>query len=252
MTAGYTSASMYKMFKGKDWRNVIVWTAFFVPGVFFSISFVLNLIVWAEGSVRAIPFGSMVVVVLLWFLISIPLVAVGGYSGYKKKAPEPPVATGKTPRPVPPQQVYWSLPVAVLVGGMLPFGAIFVELFFIYSSLWLNQYYYVFGFLLLTWIILIATSAEVAIVFCYFQLCNEDHHWWWRSFFTGGSLGFYVFAYSIYFFFNQMETIFFTTTVLYFSYTAMISGALFLITGTVGYHVCFWFISKIYAYIKVD
>jgi transmembrane 9 superfamily protein 2/4 len=36
-----------------------------------------------------------------------------------------------------------------------------VELFFIYSSLWLNQYYYVFGFLLLTWVILLATSAEV-------------------------------------------------------------------------------------------
>lgn len=194
----------------------------------------------------------MVVVILLWFLVSVPLVCVGGYMGYKKKVPDAPVSIGKTPRPIPPQPFYWSLPVACLVSGILPFSAVFVELFFIYSSIWLGQYYYVFGFLMLTFVILVATCAEVAIVFCYFQLCNEDHHWWWRSFCTGGSLGVYVFFYSIYFFFNQLQTIYITTTVLYFSYTAMISGVLFLITGTVGYHVCFWFNMKIYSSIKVD
>lgn len=252
MSAGYVATSMYKMFRGKDWRNVIIWTSMFVPGIFFSVCFILNLIVWAEGSVRAIPFGSMVAVICLWFLVSVPLVGVGGYMGYRKRPAEFPVAVGKMPRPIPAQPFYWSLPVAVIVGGMLPFGAVFVELFFIYSSLWLGQFYYVFGFLLLTFIILVATCSEVAIVFCYFQLCNEDYHWWWRSFFLGGSLGFYVFLYSIYFFFAQLETIYMTTALLYFSYTGLISFFLFLITGTVGYHSCFWFVTKIYSYIKVD
>jgi hypothetical protein len=32
----------------------------------------------------------------------------------------------------------------------------------------------------------------------------------------------------------------------------MILGALFLITGTTGYHVCFWFITKICACIKIN
>jgi hypothetical protein len=31
--------------------------------------------------------------------------------------------------------------VSVLIGGILPFGAVFVELFFILSSLWLHQVY---------------------------------------------------------------------------------------------------------------
>jgi transmembrane 9 superfamily protein 2/4 len=252
MSAGHVAASMYRMFNGRDWRTVILYTALFVPSVFFGVSFILNLIVWAEGSVRAIPFGSMVVVIMLWFLVSVPLVCVGGYMGYKKKVADFPVAVGKTPRPIPPQPFYWSLPIACLVAGILPFSAVFVELFFIYSSIWLGQYYYVFGFLLLTFVILVATCAEVSIVFCYFQLCNEDHHWWWRSFCTGGSLGIYVFLYSIYFFFNQLHTIYLTTSLLYFSYTGMISGLLFLITGTVGYHVCFWFNMKIYGSIKVD
>ena len=37
----------------------------------------------------------------------------------------------------------------VLMGGILPFGAIFIELFFIMTSVWLQRFYYVFGFLML-------------------------------------------------------------------------------------------------------
>ena len=50
---------------------------------------------------------------------------------------------------------------AVLVGGVLPFGAVFIELFFILSSVWLHQYYYVFGFLLIVFLILLVTCGEV-------------------------------------------------------------------------------------------
>ena len=60
-----------------------------------------------------------------------------------------------------------------LLGGILPFGACFVELFFLMSSIWMDQYYYVFGFLLLVYIILAVTCAEIAIVLNYFQLCSE-------------------------------------------------------------------------------
>jgi Endomembrane protein 70 len=58
-------------------------------------------------------------------------------------------------------------------GGVLPFGACFVELFFIMSSIWMDQYYYVFGFLLLVYVILGVTCAEITIVLNYFQLCSE-------------------------------------------------------------------------------
>ncbi len=61
------------------------------------------------------------------------------------------------------------------VGGLLPFGAVFVELFFILSSLWLDQYYYVFGFLLLVFALLAVTCAEISIVLVYFQLCSENY-----------------------------------------------------------------------------
>ncbi len=35
------------------------------------------------------------------------------------------------------------------------------------------QFYYLFGFLALVFLILIITCAEITIVLCYFQLCSE-------------------------------------------------------------------------------
>ena len=46
------------------------------------------------------------------------------------------------PAEIPPVQWYLSPCITVFVGGVLPFGVIFVELFFILSSLWLDQYVY--------------------------------------------------------------------------------------------------------------
>ena len=60
-----------------------------------------------------------------------------------------------------------------LIGGLLPFGAVFVELFFILTSIWLDQYYYVFSFLLVVVVVLFVTCAEITIVLCYFQLCGR-------------------------------------------------------------------------------
>ena len=57
-----------------------------------------------------------------------------------------------------------------------------------------SQFYYVFGFLLLVFIILIITCAEITVVMCYFQLCAEDYHWWWRAFLTSGSSAGYMSA----------------------------------------------------------
>lgn len=64
------------------------------------------------------------------------------------------------------------------MGGILPYGAVFIEMFFILQSLWMGNYYYVFGFLLLVFIILMVTCADIAMVFCYFQLCAEDYKWY--------------------------------------------------------------------------
>lgn len=49
--------------------------------------------------------------------------------------------------------------------GVLPFGAMFIELFFIFSAIWENQYYYLFGFLFLVFIIIIGKNAKFIATF---------------------------------------------------------------------------------------
>jgi Endomembrane protein 70 len=61
---------------------------------------------------------------------------------YKPWTPHPvqdPVRTNKIPRQVPEQAWYMHPAFSVLIGGILPFGAVFIELFFILTSMWLHQ-----------------------------------------------------------------------------------------------------------------
>lgn len=221
--------------QGEEWKKTTLQTALLFPGVCFGIFFCLNMLVWGQKSTGAVPWTTLFALCFLWFGISVPLVFVGSYFGYKKPVLDDPVRTHKIPRQIPEQawwvdknplllevamkvlqqviglgQMCWAMictveeltlgrfcpiekslmlsihgcvrymhPVfSILIGGILPFGAVFIELFFILTSMWLHQFYYLFGFLFLVFVILVITCAEITIVLCYFQLCSEDYHWW--------------------------------------------------------------------------
>ena len=250
--AGYNTARLYKTFKGKSWQKATTLTSLGFPGVAFFIFFIMNIIALSQGSSDAVPFTTMLVLLILWFGISTPLVFFGAYFGYKQEAIEFPVNTSNIPRQIPDQPWFMGIPFTLLVGGILPFGACFVELYFILSSVWMDQYYYVFGFLLLVFIILVVTCAEITVLFCYFQLCGENYHWWWRSFCTAGSTALYVFFYS-FVYFKQLEASKTAATyVLYFGYMGLSSLALFLMTGYIGVASSLWFNKTIFASIKID
>ena len=250
--AGYCASVLYKSLRGAEWKLLTLMTATFYPGVVFFIYFVLNFFIWSRGSSAAIPFGTFVALLLMWFFISFPLVFVGAFFGFKQPLAEPPVRTNEIPRQIPEQEWYMSSAFTMLIGGILPFGAVFIELFFIMSSVWLQRFYYVFGFLALVLVILIITCAEISIVLAYFQLCNEDYQWWWRSFFNSASAGIYLFAYSIVYFRTQLEIEEFVPTLLYYGYMAMISIIFCLVTGAIGLLSSWLFVWQIYGAVKVD
>jgi len=249
--AGYVTARMYKTFKGKNWQRATFVTAFGFPSVTFGLFFLMNLLALSKESSDAVPFSKMIILLLLWFGIATPLVFFGAYLGFKVDAVEFPVNTSNIPRQIPDQPWFMASVFTALVSGVLPFGACFLELFFIMSSIWMEQYYYVFGFLFLTFLILMVTVAEITVLFNYFQLCGEDYHWWWRSFINGGAASIYVYFYSFQYF-QQLESNSFATYILYFGYMGLICFALFLITGTVGLLTSLVFNKKMFGSIKID
>jgi len=251
IVAGYVTARFYKSFKGKSWQKATTISALGFPGISFVTFFVMNILALTQGSSDAVPFATMVVLLVLWFGISTPLVFFGAYFGYKCEPFDYPVNTSNIPRQIPDQPWFMGIPFTLLIGGILPFGASFVELYFILSSVWMDQYYYVFGFLLLVFLILLITCAEITVLFCYFQLCGENYHWWWRSFCTAGSTALYVFAYS-FVYFKQLEVNNFATYMLYFGYMGLASLALFLMTGSFGVFCSLLFNKTIFSSIKID
>jgi len=250
--AGYISSRIYKTFGGEKWKSNVILTAFFCPGMVFGTFFLLNLVLWAKQSSGAIPFTTLVALLALWFGISVPLTFIGAYFGFRKRPIEHPVRTNQIPRQIPDQSLYTRPLPGIVMGGVLPFGCIFIQLFFILNSIWSHQTYYMFGFLFLVFIILVITCSEATVLLCYFHLCAEDYHWWWRSFLTSGFTAIYFFIYCIHYFFTKLEMEGFTSTFLYFGYTAMIVFVFFLLTGSIGFFACFWFVSKIYSVVKVD
>ncbi|KAH9372181.1 hypothetical protein HPB48_021104 [Haemaphysalis longicornis] len=249
--AGYVSARIYKSFGGEQWKLNVLLTALVCPGAVFVVFFALNLLLWAKESSAAVPFTTLLALLALWFGISLPLTFVGAYLGFKRRALESPVRTNQIPRQIPEQSLYTQLVPAVFMGGILPFGCIFIQLFFILNSIWSSQMYYMFGFLFLVFLILIITCSETTVLLCYFHLCSEDYHWWWRAFLTSGCTAFYFFVYCVHYF-TRLSITGVASTFLYFGYTLIIVFLFFLLTGTVGFFSCFWFVRKIYGVVKVD
>ena len=250
--AGFAAAKTYKNLGGTKWQKTILLTALGFPSLIFSVFFVVNLAVWYEGASSAVPFGSMFALLALWFGISVPLTFLGAFFAFKKEKYEPATAVSPYPRSIPNVPWYLKFYVTIPVAGMLPFGAVFVEIYIIMTSIWMDQFYYVYGFLVMVFAILLITCAEITIVIVYFQLCTEDYRWWWRSFFTAGCVAMYVWVYSLYYFYTQLDMMLFVSGVVYFAYMSIGCLALFMITGLVGWYSTFWFVHFIYGALKVD
>lgn len=250
--AGYVSSRLHKAMNGQDWKKNVFLTATLFPGSLFALFLLFNIFLAFSGSSGAVPFLDVFLVMLLWCGISVPLVFLGSYFGYRSKPIEFPTVTSKTPRPIPVQKLLGKPVIGMTCAGMVPFAAAYVELFFIMTSLWMDQYYYVFGFTLLVYFILLITCAEMAILLCYYQLCAEDYRWWWYSFFVSGSTSIWLFLYSILWFQHLEPSKLIMTYLLYYGYMFFISFGVFLMCGSIGTLTCFWFVRKIFSSIKVD
>ncbi|KAF7510143.1 hypothetical protein GJ744_007042 [Endocarpon pusillum] len=249
---GYVSSRAYKTFGGERWKLNIILTPVLVPVIVFTIFFFLNLWVWGKGSSGAVPLTTMIAIVAIWFIISVPLSAGGSWLAFKQPAFSTPTKVNQIPRQIPPCARSLRLLPSLLMTGVLPFGAIFVELYFIMSSLWTGKIYYMFGFLFICYALMIITTACTTVLLVYFLLCAEDYRWHWRAFLGAGMTGVYVFIMALGFWMMRVSFGGLTGAVLYVGYSALIGFLIFVLTGSIGYLASYAFVQRIYGSIKVD
>ncbi|WPD61780.1 Transmembrane 9 super member 2 [Saccharomyces cerevisiae] len=248
----YTSMGIYKFFNGPYWKANLILTPLLVPGAILLIIIALNFFLMFVHSSGVIPASTLFFMVFLWFLFSIPLSFAGSLIARKRcHWDEHPTKTKQIARQIPFQPWYLKTIPATLIAGIFPFGSIAVELYFIYTSLWFNKIFYMFGFLFFSFLLLTLTSSLVTILITYHSLCLENWKWQWRGFIIGGAgCALYVFIHSI--LFTKFKLGGFTTIVLYVGYSSVISLLCCLVTGSIGFISSMLFVRKIYSSIKVD
>ncbi|XP_026455529.1 transmembrane 9 superfamily member 1-like [Papaver somniferum] len=251
--SGYVSGGLYSRHGGKSWIKSMMLTASLFPFLVFGIGLFLNAIAISYGSLSAIPFGTMVVVFVIWAFISFPLALLGTVVGRNwNGAPNNPCRVKTIPRPIPEKKWYLTPSVVSILGGLLPFGSIFIEMYFVFTSFWNYKVYYVYGFMLLVFLILTIVTVCVTIVGTYFLLSAENYHWQWTSFFSAASTAVYVYLYSIYYYCVKTKMSGFFQTSFYFGYTMMFCLGLGILCGAVGYLGSTLFVRRIYRNIKCD
>jgi len=250
---GYFGGSLYARMGGKIWIKQMILSAFLLPALVCGTAFFINFIAIYYHASRAIPFGTMVAVTCICLFVILPLTLVGTILGRNLAGtPNYPCRINAVPRPIPEKKWFMEPSVIVAMGGILPFGSIFIEMYFIFTSFWAYKIYYVYGFMLLVFVILTVVTVCVTIVCTYFLLNAEDYRWQWTSFLAAASTSGYVYLYSFYYFFFKTKMYGLFQTVFYFGYMALFSLALGLMCGTFGYVGTSAFVRKIYSTVKID
>nr|CCA19624.1 endomembrane protein 70like protein putative [Albugo laibachii Nc14]CCA22874.1 endomembrane protein 70like protein putative [Albugo laibachii Nc14] len=257
LTNGYASGAFYHQFfyprVSKDWIRAMCLSSALLPIVIFISVFFINALAVAYGTTYAIPFVTIVQVILIWFFVSCPLAVLGTILGRHGVAKSGfPCRINKFPREIPSARWYYRPSSLIWMTGILPFGSIFIEMYFIFASFWNYKFYYVYGFMLLVFTILLVVTLCVTIVCTYVSLNAENYKWHWTSFAAGGSIAIYVFLYSIYFYFYKTNMSGFLQTYFYFGYMSLFCFAFFLMCGTVGFLGSSAFTRRIYRNIKCE
>lgn len=254
IVGGLKGGNFYSQHKGKNWKVCMMLTAWFVPGIVFGVVFMVNNIAILYSSSAAIPFTSVLEIIFLYVVVHQGTNIAGTLLGRNFFTnPDYPCKVNIIKQPILREKKWYNEPIfLILVGGLLPFGSVSVETYFIFTSFWNYKFYYVYGFGFLAFVLLCLTMMCVSIVASYIILNSEDYRWMWVSFLSSASLGLYFFMYSIYYYLFRTRMAGLFQFAYYFGYTGLASVLLGLVSGSVGYTGAHYFVRFIYHRVKHD
>lgn len=248
-----------------------------LPGLVMCSTFILNSIIWAKDSTHALPFRTIVQFISIYFVICIPL----SYFGYivasrayrsrnifvsmlkmkpivmdtlsrQTKIPifERSKANSKTGKDWLKFYVF-----TILLGGLFPFVIIYVELQYVYKSVWLEKttFYYFYGFLLANIVLLCIVVCEISLLGCFvlMKLSKKDYNiktgnWRWKCFIIGTSCAWYMEFYSLYYVFAILRIRGFSSVFISVCYSALFNIMCGCAMGSLGYLTSCWFVNSVY------
>lgn len=250
---GYVSGAEYSRQKGKNKMKVLLLSAGGLPALALALVVFLNFFAYKYHSLNYVPVSTMFVCMGIWIALVLPLNVAGNILGrnWSGQANNP-CRINAQPRGLPDKPWYLAPPFRFALAGLLPFGGIFIELYFVFTSFWNYKYYYVYGFALMVLVILTIVTLCVSVVSTYMLLNAEDYHWQWNSVLSGTSTSIYVFLYSIYYFHFHTKMSGVMQTAYYFGYTFLLCVVFGLLCSAVAFSGAHFFVHRIYRNVKID
>lgn len=240
-----------------------------LPGIILTSTLLLNSIVWAHDSTNALPFRTIVWIIFLYFIVCIPLSYIGGQIAAHNHKRDNITNRNESLNAVYSEKVGGSLSefrskgnkivtdtftlLLILISGLFPFIIIYVELQFVYKSVWLEKttFYGYYGFLLANIALLCVVVCEISIIVCFIMMTVTSKkelntvHWGWKAYQTGSSAAWYMEFYSLYYVFWVLNIRGFSSILLSVCYSTIFNILCGFGMGSLGYLSSYWFINFI-------
>lgn len=249
---GYVSARLFKFSGGKNWKLNTLLTATSFPGTLMCLFIALNVFLSFYGSAKSVSFLTILLTFLLWVCVASPLVFFGSFIGFRQDTVSVPTRTNQIARVVPEQHSFLNSAISSIASGGLPFSCAVIEIYFLMGAIWMHQYYYLMGYLLIIAVLIGITSQLIGVIMCYLRLAGEDHRWWWKAFTDTASVSIWVFVYSLWYLAFRLDLMGVLPVIVYLSYMTMMSVTLGLYCGSVSFLTVFYFNKTIYGAVKID
>lgn len=275
--SGFSSIQQYKIFSSEP---ITIKKAIIISTISATLIMILalistiipNFIVYSKNSPRFIKFGSLVLMFFIYILLQIPISIIGGLISLKfnylkliirsnipkteKLSISKINSNNNNKKFKQDKQIYNKFPFNLLIFGLFPFGITFIELLFLYKSIFVNKISsnYLYGFIIFSGILLLIVQIENGIISTFLRLNNGDSsNWQWKSILISMfSILIYLQIYSIYYLFFRMKMIDLGSPLLFIVYSTTLNVIISVACGSIGIWSSTVFVYKLYCQHKRD
>lgn len=242
---GIVFGQVYRSFGGDSFFKAAALNSFVFPMFLMILLTVIEICDWVEKSVYVVPFSFITKVILVWNLVNSITVFLSSGIAYKAGKSHQ-TQVNRISREIPLQTNRVTFPLTIVAGSFLCFLAIGTEFFYLLTSIWHEEYYKMYAFLLISLIVLTVTASMVSVLQTYVMLCNGNYEWHWRAYNVGASVSVYLFIISIYLYIYVDGSMNFGTSLIYLSTIIICTAAFSFMTGFVSFFSSFIFVSWLY------